>query len=101
MPSKSVSRYYVQRSRQVLRGRLRLSSFLAASAMHAVGHALVALVAGALALSLTDGLGARSVVFDHPGLPGSGSLTSDKALFLSLVGLAVVFVKGSAGAYAT
>lgn len=101
MPSKSVSRYYVQRSRQVLRGRLRLTSFLAAAAMHAVGHALVALVAGALALSLADRLGARSFVPAPSGPPGSDGLATDKALFLSLVGLGVVFVKGAAGAYAT
>ncbi len=101
MPSKSVSRYYVQRSMQVLRGRLRLTSFLAAAAMHAVGHALVALVAGALALSLADRLGARSFVPAPSGPPGSEGLATDKALFLSLVGLGVVFVKGAAGAYAT
>jgi ABC-type multidrug transport system fused ATPase/permease subunit len=101
MPSKSVLRYYVQRSRQVLRGHLRLASFLGASSMHAVGHALLALVAGALALSLSEGLGARSILLDHPSAPGGDVWTANRALFLALVGLGVVFAKGTAGAYAT
>jgi ABC-type multidrug transport system fused ATPase/permease subunit len=69
--------------------------------MHAVGHALVALVAGALALSLTDRLGARTLVLDRASTLAGDAATIDKALFLSLVGLAVVFVKAAAGAYAT
>jgi ABC-type multidrug transport system fused ATPase/permease subunit len=69
--------------------------------MHALGHALVALVAGALALSLTDRLGARSVVLDHARLQGGDGLTPDRAIFLALVGLAVVFIKATSGAYAT
>ncbi len=101
MPSRSVAGFYVRRLRLVLRSVPRLLSFLLASALHAVGHALVALVAGALALSLTDRFGA----YPPPGVPtglfGRGSLTADRALFLSLVGLVVVSVKGAAGAYAT
>ena len=105
MSSRSVARFYLQRLGPALHGAPRLLSFLLASALHAIGHALVALVAGAVALSLTDRLGARSQPFlrpfDSSGLPGDGSLSADRALFLSLVGLGVVFVKGAAGAYAT
>src|SRR3984957_19495513 len=104
MSSRSVARFYVQRLGRVLRGTPRLLSFLLASALHAIGHALVALVAGAVALSLTDRFDAGRHGFlplDSTTLPGGGSLPADRALFLSLVGLGVVFVKGAAGAYAT
>jgi ABC-type multidrug transport system fused ATPase/permease subunit len=100
-PPKSVFGYYAQRVRRVLRGRLRLVGFLVASAMHAIGHALMALVAGAFALSLTQRLGARAAVLDQPRALGLGGSTADNALVLSLLGLAVVLVKGGAGAYAT
>jgi ABC-type multidrug transport system fused ATPase/permease subunit len=105
MPSRSVARFYVQRLGRVLHGAPRLLSFLVASALHAIGHAVVALVAGAVALSLSDRFGARAPAslrpFDSLGLPGGADFTADRALFLSLVGLGVVFVKGAAGAYAT
>jgi ABC-type multidrug transport system fused ATPase/permease subunit len=109
MPSRSVTSYYVRKLRRVLGGVPRLLSFVFASGLHAVGHALLALVAGAVALSLTNGLVApgRAVVpvlhsALNPSSPASGdALSADKALFLSLVGLAVVVVKGAAGAYAT
>src|SRR5580700_3963710 len=84
-PPKSVSRYYAQRVRRVLRGRLRLVGFLVASAMHAIGHALMALVAGAFALSLTQRLGARAVVLDQPRALGLAGFTADNALILSLL----------------
>jgi ABC-type multidrug transport system fused ATPase/permease subunit len=101
MPSGSVARYYVWRLRRALDGVPRLLSFLLASALHAIGHALVALVAGAVALSLTDRLGARPGSAGPASLAASESLCADRALFLSLVGLGVVFVKATAGAYAT
>jgi ABC-type multidrug transport system fused ATPase/permease subunit len=105
MSSRSVARFYVQRLRRVLHGAPRLLSFLVASALHAIGHAVVALVAGAVALSLSDRFGARTPVslrpFESSGLPASADFTADRALLLSLVGLGVVFVKGAAGAYAT
>ncbi len=101
MPSRSVAGFYVQNLRRVLRSTARLLSFLLASALHAIGHALVALVAGALALSLTDRFGAPMAPDHSFRLFESGSLTADRALFLSLVGLGVVFIKGAAGAYAT
>jgi ABC-type multidrug transport system fused ATPase/permease subunit len=101
MPTRSVARFYVDKLRRVSRRVSRLLSFIFASALHAIGHALVALVAGAVALSLTARLGARTPAFDFSGLPESDSLSANRALFLSLVGLGVVFVKGAAGAYAT
>ncbi len=101
MPSRSVARFYVRRIRRVLHGVPRLLSFLVASALHAIGHALVALVAGAVALSLTERFVARSAAVVSSSPLGSEILSADRALFLSLVGLCVVFVKGAAGAYAT
>jgi ABC-type multidrug transport system fused ATPase/permease subunit len=101
MASRSVARFYVDSLRRVSRPVPRLLSFILASALHAIGHALVALVAGAVALSLTARLGARSPGFDFSGLPDGDSLSANRALILSLVGLGVVFVKGAAGAYAT
>jgi ABC-type multidrug transport system fused ATPase/permease subunit len=101
MPPGSVASFYVRRLGRVLRSTALLLSFVLASALHAVGHAAVALVAGALALSLTDRFGAYPPPFDSAGLFESGGPSVDRALFLSLVGLAVVFVKGAAAAYAT
>jgi ABC-type multidrug transport system fused ATPase/permease subunit len=101
MPSGSVARFYVRRLRRTLRGVPRLLSFLIASALHAIGHALMALVAGAVALALTDRFGARDRTFDSSKLHGIENLSTDPALFLSLVGLCVVFIKAAAGAYAT
>jgi ABC-type multidrug transport system fused ATPase/permease subunit len=98
MGQKSVYTYYAGELRTVLRRPASLLSFAAASAMHAVGHALVALVAGGVAVALADGwrLGdARSTpLAPHVGL-------AEKAFFLSLVGLVVVVVKAAAGVYAT
>jgi ABC-type multidrug transport system fused ATPase/permease subunit len=90
--SKSVLSYYGPRLALVLRGPHRALGFAFAAAVHAAGHALMALVAGAIALSLAQRWGLR-------GSP-SGAL-ADKAFELSLVGLAVVLVKGAAGAYTT
>jgi ABC-type multidrug transport system fused ATPase/permease subunit len=101
MPPGSVASFYVRRLGRVLRSTARLLSFLLASALHAIGHAAVALIAGALALSLTDRFGAHPAPFVPAALREGGSQSADTALFLSLVGLAVVFVKGMAGAYAT
>jgi ABC-type multidrug transport system fused ATPase/permease subunit len=101
MPSGSVASFYVRRLRRALHGVPRLLSFLIASALHAIGHALVALVAGAVALALTDRFGAGNRTFDSSRLHGIDNLSIDPALFLSLVGLCVVFVKAAAGAYAT
>src|SRR6185312_6783060 len=105
MPSQSVERFYVRKLRRVLGRRRRLVGFLAAAGVHAVGHAVVALVAGALALSLTGRFGS----VPSGGLLGGGAgpavgaadHAAHQAIFLSVVGLAVVLAKGVAGAYAT
>ena len=101
MSSESVARFYFRRLRRALRGVPQLLSFLLASALHAIGHALMALVAGAVALSLTDRLGAGHRPVDSSTLSAAESLSANHALFLSLVGLGVVFVKAGSGAYAT
>jgi ABC-type multidrug transport system fused ATPase/permease subunit len=66
--------------------------------MHALGHAAVALVAGAVAVALAQKWGFADVDARRPG--GLGA-PADRALLLSLVGLAVIYVKGVAGVYAT
>lgn len=109
MPSKSVISYYVRRLRPVLGARGRVAGFLVASAVHAAGYGLVALVAAAVTLSLAERLGLHAPSSGLPfNLPSGVSTRStmagplaDKALCLSVMGLAVVVVKGLAGAYAT
>jgi ABC-type multidrug transport system fused ATPase/permease subunit len=66
--------------------------------MHAAGHALMALVAGGLAVALARAWGLR----DARSSPlGEGSSLADRAFLLTGIGLAVVVVKGAAGVYAT
>ncbi|MGH7294396.1 MAG: hypothetical protein ACRELB_05675, partial [Polyangiaceae bacterium] len=94
-------RYYADRLRQVLRGRARLFGFALASLMHAAGHALVALVAGGVVLTLVHAWGLRG---GRSGLLGPmwASLSApDQALILTVVGLGVMLLKAFAGAYAT
>ena len=81
MPSGSVARFYLRRVRRVLHGVPRLLSFLLASALHAIGHALVALVAGAVALSLTERFVAGSAAVASSSPPGSEILVRQIALF--------------------
>ena len=82
-----------------MRGAGATLGFALAASLHAFGHALVALVAGALAISLAQRWGFQSAeTYDLRA--GAGSL-ADKALLLAVVGLAVISVKGAAGAYAT
>ncbi|MDP8999501.1 MAG: hypothetical protein M3O46_05260 [Myxococcota bacterium] len=81
--------------------------------MHALGHALVALVAGAIAVALAQrwGVHASNTFPSLPGLPAlrglrvaglkSGDTVADEALYWSLVGLAVVSLKCATGVYAT
>ncbi len=90
----SVISYYVRNLRRVLPRRRRLVAFLFASIMHALGHAVVALVAGAIALSLAERWGLRD---NHAAaVPAANS-----SFLLALSGLAFVIVKGAAGVYAT
>jgi ABC-type multidrug transport system fused ATPase/permease subunit len=101
----SILSYYVTIVRRILRGPGRLL-FVLASGMHALGHALVALVAGAVAVALAahdagsgngaaaaTGLASRVAAL-IPGLAGG-------AFSWCLVGLAVVCVKALTGVYAT
>jgi ABC-type multidrug transport system fused ATPase/permease subunit len=89
----SIVSYYAQNLGRVLRRR-RLVALALAAAMHAAGHAAIALVAGAVALSLVDRGRAASAL-----LPGRASGTS--AFSLAFLGLAVLVAKGMAGTYAT
>jgi ABC-type multidrug transport system fused ATPase/permease subunit len=66
--------------------------------MHAIGHALLALVAGGLVVALARAWGPSQG--RSSALVGASSL-SDKAFLLTGIGLAVVAVKGLAGVYAT
>lgn len=81
------------------RGPGKFLLLLLASALHALGHAALALVASGLTVGLVQAWGSR-------GPESLGARTpylsyADKALFLSGFGLAAVFVKGAAGVYAT
>jgi ABC-type multidrug transport system fused ATPase/permease subunit len=71
--------------------------------MHAAGHALFALLASALALSLSVHLDARILARVAPG--GASRFIDNpfinNAFLLSLLGLGVIAVKGAAGVYAT
>jgi len=66
--------------------------------MHAAGHALMALVAGGLAVALARAWGLRDA---RSSPPGDASSLSQRAFLLAGIGLAVVVVKGAAGVYAT
>jgi ABC-type multidrug transport system fused ATPase/permease subunit len=98
MLPRTVFWYYAAALRSVLRHPGRVAAFGLAAAMHAVGHAVVAFVAGAVAISLAGGSLPRAPV--PGGWLGAGSL-ADRALALSLVGLATIAVKAGAGVYAT
>ncbi len=98
MLERSVFSYYVAALGRVLRRRTQTLGFALAAALHAFGHALVALVAGGVAISLAGG-GASARPLSGL-LFGAGRL-ADRALALSLVGLATIFVKAAAGTYAT
>jgi ATP-binding cassette subfamily B protein len=97
----SILSYYVTVLQRILLGA-RLALFLLASAMHAAGHGLVALVAGALTATLSQ----RGLPLARLGLPRvweseGGDHLADRAFYWSLVGLGVVLVKSTAGVYAT
>jgi ABC-type multidrug transport system fused ATPase/permease subunit len=94
---RSILSYYVTFLGRVLRGP-RLFLFVLASAMHALGHALVAIVAGALAVGLAESV---STMGAH--VPHRSSIVPWRAdcLSWSVVGLGVVFVKALTGVYAT
>jgi ABC-type multidrug transport system fused ATPase/permease subunit len=107
-------RFYLKELRRLLHGSRGASTFALAASLHALGHALVALVGSALALSLAASLAgtpegapngagvSHGPVWLGPLHAVGGAKPADsQAFFLSLVGLGVVFVKGASGAYAT
>jgi ABC-type multidrug transport system fused ATPase/permease subunit len=90
--------FYVRALRQVLVRSAGLALFVLASAMHALGHASVALIAGIFAMTLGSGGGL--------GWGGSTPLGADgpsaSGLFLlTFLGLGAVCVKTAAGVYAS
>ena len=90
--------YYVHALRQVTRRRGKLPIFLAAVVMHAIGHAFLALAAGAVAVLLAQAWGIRAV----QATPLFGrAAPSDQAFLLSGIGMMAVLVKGAAGVYAS
>jgi hypothetical protein len=90
--------FYAHVLRQILVRRGRLALFLFASTMHAVGHAALAVAAGALLATLAGGglprsVGSTWLVHVVPG--------ASDPFVLGIVGLAAVLTKAVAGAVAT
>jgi ABC-type multidrug transport system fused ATPase/permease subunit len=97
----TILHYYVHELRRVTATSGKLLSFILAATMHAVGHALMALIAGAIAVTLAQTWGIRAVRSSPLGLVNATVSSADAAFLLSALGLGAVFVKGAAGAYAT
>jgi ABC-type multidrug transport system fused ATPase/permease subunit len=95
--------YYLKALRLLWRRPWTSVLFLVTSVMHALGHALMALVASALALSLASRWGMQSggMGAGWPAKLLRGGSAADAAFLFSFVGLAVVVMKAGAGAYAT
>ncbi len=92
MNRKSVSSLYVRHLRSVLKRPLRVVAIFVATALHAAGHAALALAAAGAAVALAT----------HAGLDGAGSTPAlGRAVSLALVGLGAVAVKVVAGTYAS
>ena len=101
MRSRSITSYYLLRLRRLAARPGRLAGFVVASALHAVGHAAVALIAAGIALCLAERFGVRALPFASPVASTPGATSEDRALALALLGLTVLVVKGTAGSYAT
>jgi ABC-type multidrug transport system fused ATPase/permease subunit len=95
--------YYLKELRFLWRRPWAAIVFFVTSVMHALGHALMALVASALALSLASRWGMQSggIGAGWPAKLLRGGSAADAAFLFSFVGLAVVVMKAGAGAYAT
>jgi hypothetical protein len=92
-----LSRFYARVARGVLQNRPRFVLFACASTMHAVGHAAMALAAGACARAMV----ANGTLL-RPADPRSASpAILDHALSLGLIGLGAVLIKVLAGVYAS
>jgi ABC-type transport system involved in cytochrome bd biosynthesis fused ATPase/permease subunit len=98
MQPRTVFSYYGAALGPVLRRPARIARFVAAVALHAAGHALVALVAGGVAISLAGGVAPRGSL---PSTVWGAGSPSDRALALALAGLAAIAMKAVAGVYAT
>ena len=90
--------YYVSAIRSVLDRPGEVAGFVCAATLHALGHAAVAFVAGAMAISLAGGAA--------PGGPLASAIFgqsngADRALALTLAALVTIAVKAAAGVYAT
>ncbi len=96
-----VVRYYAAELRRVLRTPAQIATLGLASGMHAAGHALVALVAGAMAVAMARMWGMGDPRSTGPVTAGEGHSLGERALVLAAVGLAVLAVKAAAGVYAT
>lgn len=95
-------RYYLKELRRVLHRPRALLSFALAATVHALSHALVALVGSALALTVATR--AAGLPLGRPGgwlQAGAVHSAASQAFLLASAGLAVVLVKAVAGAYAT
>ena len=100
-----VVRYYAAELRRVLRTPAQIATLGLASSMHAAGHALVALVAGSMAVAMARMWGMRdprsSPLGGGGGSGGEGRSLGDQALVLAAVGLGVLALKAATGVYAT
>lgn len=95
---RGVVRYYAAELRRVLRTPAKAAVVALAAAMHAAGHALVALVAGGLAVALARMWGMRGA---RSSPLGDDRSLGEQALLLAAVGLGVLAMKAAAGVYAT
>jgi ABC-type multidrug transport system fused ATPase/permease subunit len=96
-----VVRYYAAEVRRVLRTPAQIATLALASAMHAAGHALVALVAGSMAVAMARMWGMRGARSTGPLETASDRSLGDQALVVAAVGLGVLALKAAAGVYAT
>src|SRR5579859_7042573 len=99
-PRNRLLRYYASELGRVLPGRERFTLALAAG-MHAAGHALVALVAGGIAVAFARAWGLGDGRSSPPLSLAGGPTPADAALLLTGAGLGVVLLKVAAGVYAT
>src|SRR5580658_2614230 len=95
-------RYYLKELRRSFHGAFHAVAFVLATGMHALGHALMALVASALALSVAT-MWAPQGPSRAPllALLPAGLSGTNGAFFFAIAGLVVVVFKGGAGVYAT
>jgi ABC-type multidrug transport system fused ATPase/permease subunit len=94
----SLAQFYVRGLRTVLRNAGGAFAFSLASLMHALGHAALALAAGACARAL---VGASGLMGARSTGPAAIPLGADVALSLAFVGLIATIVKGVGGMYAS